>query len=112
MTKSNAAKLVKVADEIPCLALSPFTKRRITKQRILTHVLNRFLKSFENERRALFELVENRRRRTKLCIHLDLRLRYALWKASKIFKVSQNELVNLAIECYALKSSSSETGGK
>jgi hypothetical protein len=90
----------------------PFTKRRITKQRILTHVLNRFFKSFENERRALFELVENRRRRTKLCIHLDLRLRYALWKASKIFKVSQNELVNLAIEHYPLKSSSLESSKK
>jgi len=109
LTRSNAAKLVKVAEEMQRPALPLFTSRRITKQMILTHVLNRFLKSFTDDRHALFELVENRKRNIKICIHLDLRMRYALWRASKILKISQNELVNMAIESYALKDTSTQT---
>jgi len=103
LTKSNATKLEKVAEELPYFALPPFLKRKATKQRIFTHILNHFLKRYEENWAGLRELIESRRHGVKICVHLDLRLRYALWRAKKIFKISQNELINLAIESYVLK---------
>jgi len=109
LSKSNVTKLEKVAEELPYFALPPYLKKKATKQRILIHILNQFLKRHEEDPAGFRELIESRRHGVKICVHLDLRLRYALWRAKKIFKISQNQLVNLAIESYVLKENPPES---
>jgi len=112
LTKANSAKLEKVAEELAYPRVPPYITIRTTKQSVLTHILNQFFRRYEEDQAGFRELVESRRHGTKICIHLDLRLRYALWRAKRILKISQNELVNLAIECYVLKGSLPESGQK
>jgi len=103
LTKANSIKLEKIAKELAYPRLPPYINIRTTKQSVLTHILNQFFKRYEEDHAGFHELVDRRRHGAKICIHLDLRLRYALWRAKKILRISQNELVNLAIECYVLK---------
>lgn len=99
LTEGNAVKLQKIAESLPCFKLPPLTRDHGSKRSALVYALNKF---FDRDPPEVFQIIRARRRKTRICVHLDLRLRYALWRANRTLKITQNELVNLAIESYPL----------